>query len=371
MTKTTALNAAHRLAGAKLVEFAGYEMPIQYPLGIMKEHEWVRGEAGMFDVSHMGQLLLKGSMAADILEHITPSAFKGLPLGKCKYTVLTNEKGGVIDDLIVTRLAEQSFYLVVNAARKDGDEAWITKHLVGDATLERFTDRALIAIQGPKAEAALQRQLKEGDLSVLKYMHATTAVLDTGVQVLISRTGYTGEDGFEISLPNANAEALWTALLKEPEVSLIGLGARDSLRLEMGYPLYGHDLTEEITPVEAGLAWVIAKDHTDYHGADVIRAELAGKPKRQRIGLILNDRGVVREGAALFASAEPKAGEEPVGEVCSGGFSPSLQKSIAMGYVKSDIAASAQLLYAEVRGKRLAAQKVNMPFYQVRKRNVA
>ncbi|MBI1274367.1 glycine cleavage system aminomethyltransferase GcvT [bacterium] len=371
MVQNTALTQAHQQANAKMVEFAGYNMPIQYPLGIMKEHEWVRSEAGIFDVSHMGQLILKGSAAADILEHLTPSGFKALPLGKCKYTVLTNEKGGVIDDLIVTRLGDETFYLVVNASRKEGDEAWIAKHLVGDATLERFTERSLIAVQGPKAEAVLQRQLKEGDLSALKYMNATTVVLKSGVQVLVSRTGYTGEDGFEVSLPDVNAPDLWNGLLKEPEVNPIGLGARDSLRLEMGYPLYGHDLSEDITPVEGGLSWVIAKDNKDYHGADVIRAELADKPKRQRIGLILNDRGVVREGAPLFLSAEPKAGEQPVGEVCSGGFSPSLQKSIAMGYVKSDIAASAQLLYAEVRGKRLAAQKVGMPFYQVRKRNVA
>lgn len=353
--KTTPLTQLHEAAGGKIVEFAGYAMPIQYKDGILKEHQWVRESAGIFDVSHMGQLILKGKNSAALLSTITPSNIRDLPVGKAKYTVLTNPGGGIIDDLIITRLGEESFYIVINAACKDKDIPWITQNLLPEQTLEEFPDRALIALQGPKAVAVLAALVKE-EITV-QYMSATTMTLKSGVQVMVGRTGYTGEDGFEISIPGQFAADLWNDLLKNPAVKAIGLGARDSLRLEMGYPLYGHDLNDQTSPVEAGLAWVIDKTASNYIGAERICRELKDGAARRRVGIVLKERGVAREGMSVLATDGKK-----IGELTSGGFAPSLQASIGMAYVPPEYAAAATSLKIDIRGNMVAAEIIKMPF---------
>jgi len=352
----TALYDEHVKANAKLVAFAGYEMPIQYEEGILKEHQWVREHAGIFDVSHMGQCILKGPETAELLSKLTPSDITKLPIGKAKYTVLMHENGGIIDDLIISRLAEDAFYLVINAARKELDVAWITDHLKMDHLLETFTDRALIALQGPKAEEVL-RSLVDGDPAEMKFMSVAAMALEDGIQVFISRTGYTGEDGFEISIPGQFAGAFWQHLMEHPEVKPIGLGARDSLRLEMGFPLYGHDIDETTSPIEAGLGWVMGKYDGDFIGAARVKKEKAEGVARKRIGLVLKDKGVAREGMEILSPEGTK-----IGALTSAGFAPSLDAAIGMGYVPPDYAKEGQELLVAVRKKQLKAEIVRLPF---------
>jgi aminomethyltransferase len=299
--KTTALNQTHRNQGAKMVEFAGYDMPVQYADGMLKEHEWVRaGNVGLFDVSHMGQVILEGQKdndVAEFLSYITPTSFLNIPNALAKYTVLTNENGGIIDDLIITRLTENKFFVVINAGCKEKDIAWIKQNLPANIKFTGLNDRSLIAVQGEKAQEILQTLIADKNLLDLPYMNMGEFKLKTGEQVYISRTGYTGEDGFEVSIENEKAAAFWLKLCENDSVKPIGLGARDSLRLEMGYPLYGHDLDEETSPVEAALSWVISKEHTNFIGSKRILDEKANGVKRKRVGIKLLDRGIAREGS--------------------------------------------------------------------------
>lgn len=337
-----------------MVEFAGYMMPIQYE-GIVAEHSWARENAGLFDVSHMGQLLLSGPDLDAAVEAVLPIDLFTLKLGQQRYSLLLDENGGVLDDLMVSRWPEH-LYLVVNGATKWDDMGHLREVLPDDITLNHLDDRALLALQGPKAVEALARHAEGVDaLTFMRFGHFTIA----GHDVTIARAGYTGEDGFEISLPADAAEEIATLLCGEPEVKPIGLGARDSLRLEAGLPLYGHDLSPETSPIEAGLIFGINKRRRSeggYPGAERISREIAEGAPRIRVGLALEGRQPAREGANVFA------GDKQVGTVTSGGFSPTLGHPIAMAYVTADYAKTGSALECEVRGRRLAATIVPMPF---------
>ena len=357
--KRTCLHGLHLELGAKMVPFAGYEMPVQYPMGVMGEHLHTRAQAGLFDVSHMGQIILGGRDAAEALEALVPVDVQGLGEGRQRYALFTNEAGGILDDLMVAKRGDHLF-LVVNAACKAADTELLMAHLSG---VEPVTDRALLALQGPAAEAALARLAPR--VAGMRFMDVGTHVwLD--VELWISRSGYTGEDGFEISLPEDRAVDFARALLEMEEVAPIGLGARDSLRLEAGLCLYGHDIDTTTTPVEAGLNWAIQKVRRKggaraggFPGADRILAELEGGPTRRRVGLRPEGRAPMREGTALYASAEAA---DPIGAVTSGGFGPSVGGPVAMGYLPLDKAAPDTLLFGEVRGKRLPARVTPLPF---------
>jgi aminomethyltransferase len=356
---TLPLDAWHRARGARMVPFAGYEMPIQYAGpsgGIVAEHNWTRDSAGLFDVSHMGQLVLSGPGLDAAVEAVLPIDLSTLKPGAQRYSLLLDEDGGVLDDLMVSRLADGSLYLVVNGATKWDDIGTLREALPDDITLNHMDEHALIALQGPKAAQALGRHVPQAAaLTFMKFGHFTLA----GRPVQIARAGYTGEDGFEISLPAEAAAAIADLLCGEPEVQPIGLGARDSLRLEAGLPLYGHDLTPETSPVEAGLIFGINKRRRTeggFPGADRINREIAEGTPRKWVGLRLDGRLPAREGAEVFSGAEK------IGIVTSGGFSPTLQAPIAMAYVASDHAAIGTPLEVEVRGKRLAATVSPTPF---------
>ncbi|NNE84113.1 MAG: glycine cleavage system aminomethyltransferase GcvT [Alphaproteobacteria bacterium] len=361
--KSTPLNALHKELGARMVPFAGYEMPVQYPAGIIAEHSHTRTAAGLFDVSHMGQAVLRGDDPAAAFERLVPGDITGLAPGAMRYTLLLNEAGGIIDDLIVTRPGESGtegqIYLVVNAASKDADFAHISKQLAGSATLERADDRALLALQGPQAAAVLARLAPaSGDLV---FMRAAAMTID-GVDCFVSRAGYTGEDGFEISLPGDAAEGFARRLLTEPEVAPVGLGARDSLRLEAGLCLYGHDIDTTTTPVEAALIWAIAKARHEaggFPGADVILEQIANGAARRRVGLLPEGRAPVREGAVIC----DHDGNE-IGRVTSGGHSPILERPIAMGYVATPFAEPGTQVQVSLRGRTLAMTIAAMPFVE-------
>lgn len=351
MIRKTALHGAHIDAGAKMGEFAGYDMPLFYPLGVMKEHEWVRENAGLFDVSHMGQVHIKGKGAQDFLQKLTPSSFEKLGVNRTKYTVLMNDAGGIIDDLMVTKTGDDEFHLVINAGCKEKDIAWIKSKMPEALDFKHYDDWALIALQGPKAEAVV-RDVLGFDLSDVPYM----ALWYQDYSMFISRLGYTGEDGFEISVNNADALALWSKLMAHPDVKLIGLAARDSLRLEMGYCLYGHDINEETTPLEADLGWVMSKSNTTYLGAQYVT-----EPKRKRVGVKLLDKGVAREHSELFNEAGDK-----IGELCSGGFGPTVKQSVGQAYVPLAYAVPGTKIIVDVRGRKLAAEIAVMPFVPAR-----
>ncbi len=348
--KVTALNQTHRIQGAKMVEFAGYDMPVQYSDGMLKEHEWVRsGNVGIFDVSHMGQFIIEGAEVAKFLSYITPTNFSLSTPSLAKYTVLTNPEGGIIDDLIITKLSETKFFIVLNAGCKEKDANWVRKNLPSNISFTELSDCALIAVQGDKAEKVLNQFLKEGNLTELAYMHIGTFTLKNGEEVFISRTGYTGEDGFEVSIKNSAATQFWLDLSAAPEVKPIGLGARDSLRLEMGYPLYGHDLDETTSPIEAGLGWVVSKSNTNFIGADRVLKEKAEGVKRKRIGIKLLDRGIAREGTEIR-----KDGKK-IGVLSSGGFSPNLKVSIGQGYFDTSLVKIGDEVSAIVREREIPA----------------
>lgn len=350
--KQTPLHASHIALSAKMGEFAGYDMPLYYGEGVLKEHEWVRAHAGIFDVSHMGQAVFLGNDTARFLEKLTPSGFQSVKSFTAKYTLLTNEMGGIIDDLIITRLGDAKFFTVINAGCKDKDIAWFIKHLPPDIQLEYLEDRALIAVQGPEAEKALKECLNI-DASSLSYMQMTETTLK-GEAILVSRLGYTGEDGFEISLPSSIAVEIWDHLLGHPSVKPVGLAARDSLRLEMGYCLYGHDIDYETTPLEAGLAWVMGKANTGFIGAEHMIP-----PKRKRIGFKLVDKGIAREGAEIRTLQD-----EMIGSVTSGTFSPTLKHSIGQGYVPVEYSPIGTQILVNVRGNNILAEVTAMPFVQ-------
>ena len=344
------LDALHRQLGARMVAFAGYAMPIQFD-GIIAEHLWTRQSAGLFDVSHMGQVLLPLSDDA-ALESLVPSDIVGLAEGALRYSLLLNAKGGILDDLMVTRRAGD-LYLVVNGAVKAADIAHLR---AAGLHVDYREDWALLAVQGPQAVTALARIVP--GVETLRFMRAAGFAWQ-GHQLWISRSGYTGEDGFEISVPVAAVEALAELLLAQPEVKPIGLGARDSLRLEAGLPLYGHDLDTHTNPVEAGLAFAISKRRKLERGfpaADHVMAQLLDGPARRRVGLLVEGKLPAREGALVFI------GDTQVGIVTSGGFAPSLNAPIAMAYVTTAQAADGTALEIEVRGRRLAATVTPMPF---------
>lgn len=353
---TSPLDALHRALGARMVGFAGYSMPVSYQAGILAEHRACREAAALFDVSHMGQAELHGAGAAQALERLVPGDILGLAPGRQRYTLLTNEQGGIRDDLMVARLAEDRLFLIVNAARKAADFAHIGAHLPPAVTLAPRPERALLAFQGPQAMARLAPLAP--DLGALRFM-AVAACAIAGIPCLVSRSGYTGEDGVEISLPATAAEGLARTLLALPGVLPAGLGARDVLRLEAGLCLYGQDIDETTTPIAAGLAWTIAKRRRqsgDFPGAAAIRAEMAAGPARMRVGLRLDGRAPARAGAAILAE-----GRE-IGRVTSGGFSPSLNAPIAMGYVAAAFAAPGTALAVSVRERALPATVTPLPF---------
>ncbi|MDR7104022.1 glycine cleavage system aminomethyltransferase GcvT [Croceicoccus sp. BE223] len=359
------LDAWHRARGARMVPFAGYDMPIQYPGqlgGIIAEHTWTRENAGLFDVSHMGQLLVSGEGAAEALEALMPGDFSALKPGRIRYSLLLDEHGGILDDLMVTNVtppgaAEATFYLVVNGATKWDDIGHLREFLPDEITLTHLDDQALLALQGPKAAEALDRVVP-GAAADLVFMQATSREWQ-GVTLGIARSGYTGEDGFELSVPMDNAAALADALCALDIVRPIGLGARDSLRLEAGLPLYGHDITTDTDPVSADLGFAISKRRREeggFPGAEAILSRLAGGAATKRIGLAIEGRMAAREGAAIFA------GDEQVGAVTSGGFVPTVGAPIAMGYVEIEHAAPGTRLTIEVRGRMLDATVAPMPF---------
>ena len=351
------LDAWHRARGARMVPFAGYAMPIQYD-GIMAEHAWTREHAGLFDVSHMGQLLISGEGLDEALEAILPADVKSLALGRMRYSMLLTDTGGIIDDLMLSRWPG-GIYMVVNGAVKAGDIAHMRSRLPAAISLNHMTDRALLALQGPEAFTALKRVTTgHYDLSVLVFMMGGQFQID-GVDAWISRSGYTGEDGFEISIPASEAAHIADLLCAQPEVKPIGLGARDSLRLEAGLPLYGHDLSTDTDPVSAGLTFAISKRRREeggFPGADLILKRLAEGSPTKCVGLSVEGRLPAREGAEIFA------GETRVGTVTSGGFAPTVGAPIAMGYVDAAHSAPGTALEIEVRGKRLAAAVTPMPF---------
>ncbi|MFL0670433.1 MAG: glycine cleavage system aminomethyltransferase GcvT [Erythrobacter sp.] len=348
------LDSWHRAMAARMVPFAGYQMPIQYE-GIVAEHNWTRESAGLFDVSHMGQLLLSGAGLDGALEAILPIDLSTLKVGQQRYSLLLDENGGVLDDLMVSRL-EDALYLVVNGATKWDDIAVLREHLPDEITLQHMDEHALLALQGPKAAEVLARHVPGvAALTFMKFGAFTLA----GHAVQIARAGYTGEDGFEISLPAAAADEIATLLCGEAEVKPIGLGARDSLRLEAGLPLYGHDMTPETSPIEAGALFGINKRRRTeggFPGAERVIREINEGTARKWVGLKLEGRLPAREGAEVFA------GGDHVGTVTSGGFSPTLGQPIAMAYVASAQAAPGTALEVEVRGKRLAATISPTPF---------
>lgn len=358
------LHDLHVALGGKMVPFAGYEMPVQYPAGVMKEHLHTRAAAGLFDVSHMGQVILqpKGSYEDLCLafESLMPVDVLGVAQGRQRYGMFTNETGGILDDLMFANRGDHLF-VVVNAACKAADIAHMTAHLSGVAQVIPVTDRGLLALQGPQAETALARLVP--GVAAMRFMDV--AILPwAGADLWISRSGYTGEDGFEISVPNSQAEALARALLQQPEVMPIGLGARDSLRLEAGLCLYGHDIDTTTSPVEAALVWAIQKARKPggaraggFPGAARILHELAHGPDRLRVGLRPDGRAPMREGTALFDTDAT-----PIGIVTSGGFGPSVEAPVAMGYVAVKHATIGHAIEGEVRGKRLPVTVTAMPF---------
>jgi aminomethyltransferase len=354
------LHALHVELGARMVPFAGYDMPVQYPAGILAEHTACRTAAALFDVSHMGQLRLEGEGAVAALETLVPMDIQGLGVGKQRYALFTNDEGGIQDDLMVTR-RENDLLLVVNAACKDADTAHLQRHIGARCRVVPMPERALLALQGPKAVDALAR-LAPG-VRALTFMTGGAFTLE-GADCYLTRSGYTGEDGFEISVPAEAAEHLARALLAQPEVQPAGLGARDTLRLEAGLCLYGHDIDTHTTPVEAGLTWSIQKVRRaggerdgGYPGAAVIDAQLASGPTRKRVGLVGLDRTPVREGAPLVA-----ADGRSVGRVTSGTVGPTVKQPIAMGWLETALAAAGTEVFAEVRGKRVPMRVAAMPF---------
>lgn len=366
--KRTSLYGEHVRLGARMVPFAGYDMPVQYPSGIIAEHNWTRDNAGLFDVSHMGQCFIVGpdfDTTAKAMERLVPADILGLAPHQQRYSQLLSEEGGTLDDLMITRSAYEGhegwLYVVVNAGRKDHDYAWIAKHLPEGVSFRPGEAMSLVALQGPKAEEALAKHAPA--LRDLKFMHYAAVEIE-GIEAHVSRSGYTGEDGFEISVSDKDAAKLWTLLLSDPLVKPVGLGARDSLRLESGLCLYGHELDETISPVEADLMWSIAKRRRTeggFIGAARIQKELAEGVKRKRVGIRPEGRAPAREGTIIT-----DAGGREIGVVTSGGFGPSAGGPIAMGYVEPQSSVSGTSINLIVRGKPLAAQIVKLPFVRNR-----
>ena len=355
--KQLPLDRWHRDHGARMVPFAGYEMPVQFE-GVMAEHLWTRENAGLFDVSHMGQVQLIGDGVAQALEAVVPSNISTLGVGKIRYTLLLGQDGGILDDLMVTNTGNH-LYLIVNGATKHDDIAYLQAQLPADITLNHLEDHALLALQGPKAAETLARLEMNPAPTDLYFMEAGS-FLWGDIPLDISRSGYTGEDGFEISVPADHAKALAAALCDDVNVKPIGLGARDSLRLEAGLPLYGHDMDADILPVEAGLNFALAKirrEQANFSGADRVLAQYPDKAEKKRVGLFIDGRRPIREGASVVDTQG-----NSIGTVTSGGFSPSLQKPIAMAYVPAALSKTGTQIMVEQRGKTIDCTVADMPF---------
>ncbi len=365
--KRVPLHDLHVAHGGKLVPFAGYAMPVQYAAGVLKEHLHTRAAAGLFDVSHMGQIVLRSKSgkvedAARALERLVPQDILAIPPGRQRYAQFTNDSGGILDDLMVANFGDHLF-LVVNAACKTEDEAHLRAHLSNDCIIEPLLERALIALQGPKAVEVLARHAPA--VTAMRFMDVKQLQI-LGIDCFVSRSGYTGEDGFEISVPAAEVERLATVLLADPAVLPIGLGARDSLRLEAGLCLYGHDIDTTTTPVEGALEWSIQKSRRNggqraggFPGAQTILAQLDNSAPRRRVGLKAEGRAPVRENAALYAS---ETSQEKIGAVTSGGFGPSVNAPVAMGYLPAPLYRDGMLVFTDVRGQRLPMRVTPMPF---------
>lgn len=357
---TTPLNALHRSLGAKMVPFAGFEMPVQYSTGIIKEHLHTRAAAGLFDVSHMGQAVVEGQGSAEMLETLVPADVEGLAVNRQTYALFTNEQGGVLDDLMIARWAQDKFFLVVNAACKEGDFAHLEANLQGQ-TLTVIEDQALLALQGPSARKVLAGLCPEiEELIFMDSRHVEIA----GVPIHVTCSGYTGEDGFELSLPAAAADEFAQQLLAHDEVLPIGLGARDSLRLEAGLCLYGHELSTQIDPVQAGLTWSISKARRadgarpgGFPGADKILANIENPPALRRVGLVVDGKRPVREGQLVTNVAA-----EVVGEVCSAAYGATLGGPIAMAYIERASGEPGTQLFVTVRDKQVPVTVTAMPF---------
>lgn len=368
--RRTPLHSLHVDLGARMVPFAGYEMPVQYQLGVLKEHLHTRAAAGLFDISHMGQIVLRPKSgvladAAHALERLVPVDILALPAGRQRYAFFTNDSGGILDDIMVANRGDH-LLLIVNAACKSEDEAHVRAHLSDVCEIEPL-DHALIALQGPKAEAALARLAP--DCAGMRFMDVRGMPI-MGAPCVVVRSGYTGEDGYEISVPADIVREIAEGLLENPDVLPIGLGARDSLRLEAGLPLYGSDIDTATTPVEAGLAWAIQKSRREggeraggFPGSSIILEQMSKGTTRRRAGLRPEGRAPVRAGAPLFAAAE---GGAPIGTVTSGGFGPSIDAPIAMGYLPGELATPGTSVFAEVRGKRLPVKVATLPFTEPR-----
>lgn len=362
--KQTPLWQLHRDAGAKMVDFAGYDMPVQYPLGVLKEHLHTRESAGLFDVSHMGQLKVSGEGAKAFLEHLLPTDLNTLTEGEQRYSLLLNERGGIIDDLMISHFGGV-FLVVVNAACKSDDLAWMQQHCPADAKIEVLEDRALLALQGPQARPVMEAVLP--DLKDLFFMQVRGFEWQ-GERAWASCSGYTGEDGYEVSVSEDQAQALAQALLQDERVQWIGLGARDSLRLEAGLCLYGHDLNEDTDPVSASLMWAISPSRRPdgeraggYIGAEAIARFKASAPDMQRVLFTVDGRAPVREGAELVDEAG-----DIVGRVCSGGFGPTVAKPVVMAYVQRATIQSEAAVFAALRGRQIGLQRQKGGFVPAR-----
>lgn len=365
--KRTPLTALNERLGGKMVDFAGYAMPVQFADGVLKEHLHTRAKAGLFDVSHMGQVIVRPRSgrvedAALALERLVPVDVLGVKPGRQRYGFLTNEKGGILDDLMFANRGDHLF-LVVNASCKAQDIAHMRAHMSDACIFEEWPDRGLIALQGPAAEQALAKCAPE--TAAMNFMDVMGCKI-AGADCIVSRSGYSGEDGYEISVPASHAEALAQALLSNPDVKPIGLGARDSLRLEAGLCLYGNDIDTTTTPVAAALEWAMQKVRRSggaraggFPGADIILAELAKGASRRRVGLSPEGRAPIRAGTLLFDSENSTT---PIGHITSGGFGPSAEAPVAMGYVPSELSAAGTKIFAELRGRRVPVTVANLPF---------
>jgi aminomethyltransferase len=359
--KRTPLYDLHKKLGAKMVEFGGWNMPVSYS-GVLKEHEAVRTKMGLFDVSHMGEIQVDGPQALEFIQGVTSNDVSKIVDGQAQYNVLMRAEGGVVDDIIIHRLKEKSYFICVNASNTDKDFAYLLEHKKNfDIKIEnRSADFSQIALQGPLSAELMKKIFPTLPVDSLKYMHFTKGSFE-GMELLIARTGYTGEDGFEIYCLNKDASSLWSRLLEVGARSGLipcGLGCRDTLRLEMAYPLYGHELTDEISPLEANLGWVVKLEKGDFLGRTVLLQQKEQGLKRKRVGFILIDEGIARADYPILA------GEEKMGWVSSGTYSPSLDKSIGCGYVPMKFANIGAQIEIEIRGKKKRAEIVATPFYK-------
>ncbi len=368
--KKTPLSAIHEALGAKMVEFAGYYMPVSYA-GIKEEHQTVREGVGMFDVSHMGEFIVRGKEALDLIQLVTSNDVSKLDIGDAQYSCLPNKNGGIVDDLLVYRLpedqcaaGEQAYMLVVNASNMEKDWNWINDHNQFDAQLYNISDEtALLAIQGPKATAALA-SLTEMDLENMKYYTFEKGKFAGFDKVIVSATGYTGSGGFEVYAPSEHAAEIWNAIMAAGEphgIKPIGLGARDTLRLEMGFCLYGNDIDDTTSPIEAGLSWITKLQKGNFHSCEIFNAQKLTGIRKKLVGFEMIDRGIPRKGYKIL----DEEGKE-IGEVTSGTQGPSVKKAIGMGYVKMGHHKSGSEIYLDIRGKRIKAQVVKMPFYKAK-----